>query len=139
MASSGSSISISGSSISSSSISSSNVAAPALDMTVTMTADAVPTEAEKESLKGVFADELGVDLEKIENFQVSEVVARRRQLLSITLEVSFTVLDASEEDMEVFEEAVEAPEFTQAVEDNAGIIVTVEEVTSEEVINEATR
>ena len=80
-------------------------------MVVTMTADAVPTEAEKETLKGVFASTLGVDLQKIENFQVTEVT-RRRQLLTITLEVSFTVVDADEDDVASFEAAIEGAAFT---------------------------
>ena len=101
-------------------------------MVVTMTADAVPTEAEKESLKGVFASTLGVDLQKIENFQVTEVT-RRRQLLTITLEVSFTVVDAEEDDVASFEAAVGDPAFTQAVQDDAGITgVTVDAVSGSE-------
>lgn len=77
-----------------------------------------------------FFSQFQVDVYNQENELVNTITARRRRRLAgtYTWKISFKVVEATAEDMAQYEAAIESDSFTDEVETNVGIEVTVEEV-----------
>jgi len=106
---------------------------------VTMTSEKIPSSDEVDKLKDVFIAQLDVDASKIEDFKLEvyneanelvETITARRRLLAetYTWKVSFKVMEATADDIEVFETIIEDDAFATAVAADVGITVTVVEV-----------
>jgi hypothetical protein len=120
---------------------------PVVKMTVEIITEEVPTSGQVDALKGVFVDELDVDASKIEDFKVEvynennelveTITARRRRRLlddhdhdhgSYTWKVTFTIVEATEEDMAEFATTIWSADFDAEVEEALGVDVKVQEV-----------